>query len=702
MPLKMVRPARVTMNGAIRPYATNTPLKAPSSTPVRRPSSIARMGSTPATALPAAIAPAKASSEPTDRSMPAPMITTVMPKASSAFTVICRSTFMMLPTVRNLSERKERTTVMAMNARSSPNLPRRSRHLLGACDMGGHLLGGERCGQFDLRAAVPEDQDPVAQAGQLLGVRRGDDDGQPLTGEFVQLVVELGAGAYVDAAGWLCQKQDARPRGQRLAHHDLLLVAAREAVDAHVGPGGPHVERLDLLAHEPPGAAAPVDPAAAQAAQRGERHIVAGAERQDDALRLAGAGDEEDAVPDGLLRGAKPFAVPPGAAPLAEDRLRRVRAAWAYDAGHAQDLALPALEAERFAAGRLDLEAVPGFTHLVLRPPVAAQLAAHHLVDDPGGRSACHVRGHDVVPIPQYGDAVGEGKYLLEAVAYVDDAQAVFLELADDVDDPDRLTGPDRGGGLVEDEQPAVLAYRPGDRHELLLAYAQVAHQGGGVDVQAHLVQQLAGAPAHPAMAHDGVEAAQEEVLGHTQVAHQSELLIDHDHPGAPGLENVAEAVPFPVDADRALVRLVGAREDLHQGRLARTVLPHQRVHLTPVDLQLHALQDLDAAERLADPLELQQHQKVTPQRRITFAYGVVSPVRITAFASQVSSLNSSCPTWSMPARATLGIASSRRDSSPWKDSLPVSSSRVRTARSTSSSIRTASRTSSSGGLPGA
>src|SRR5690625_700484 len=146
-----------------------------------------RIGSIPATALPAAMAPAKASSEPTERSIPAPIMTTVMPKASSALTDICLSALVTLPIVRKRSERKERTTVMAMNASSRPNLPKRLRHLPGACDMGGHLLGSEWLVQLDLRPAIAEDQDPVAQAGKLLGIRGGDDDGEPLSGELVQL-----------------------------------------------------------------------------------------------------------------------------------------------------------------------------------------------------------------------------------------------------------------------------------------------------------------------------------------------------------------------------------------------------------------------------------------------------------------------------------------------------------------------------------
>src|SRR5690625_1349637 len=165
------------MNGAMRPYATNAPLKAPSATPVSRPRRMERIGSIPATAVPAAMAPANARSEPTERSMPAPMITTVMPNARSAFTEICLNTFVTFPTVRKRSDRNDSTSVMAMNASSRPNLPSSSRHLFCARDMRGHLLCGERGVELDDRPSIAEDQNPVTQSRQLLRVAGGDDDG---------------------------------------------------------------------------------------------------------------------------------------------------------------------------------------------------------------------------------------------------------------------------------------------------------------------------------------------------------------------------------------------------------------------------------------------------------------------------------------------------------------------------------------------
>ncbi len=54
---------------------------------------------------------------------------------------------------------------------------------------------------------------------------------------------------------------------------------------------------------------------------------------------------------------------------------------------------------------------------------------------------------------------------------------------------------------------------------------------------------------------------------------------------------------------DRAGIRLVDAREHLHQRRLPRAVLTDERVHLSGSQLELRILQCLDAWEMLVDPL---------------------------------------------------------------------------------------------------
>jgi hypothetical protein len=69
----------------------------------------------------------------------------------------------------------------------------------------------------------------------------------------------------------------------------------------------------------------------------------------------------------------------------------------------------------------------------------------------------------------------------------------------------------------------------------------------------------------------------------------------------------VAEGDLVAVDADRALVRRMDAREHLHQRGLAGAVLSDDGVDLTRPEVEVHAVEHLHADEALADSLHLQQ-----------------------------------------------------------------------------------------------
>ena len=55
------------------------------------------------------------------------------------------------------------------------------------------------------------------------------------------------------------------------------------------------------------------------------------------------------------------------------------------------------------------------------------------------------------------------------------------------------------------------------------------------------------------------------------------------------------------VDDDLSAIRLVVPGDDLDQGRLAGTILSEQRQHRTADGVEVHAMEDLDAAKGLAN-----------------------------------------------------------------------------------------------------
>ena len=58
---------------------------------------------------------------------------------------------------------------------------------------------------------------------------------------------------------------------------------------------------------------------------------------------------------------------------------------------------------------------------------------------------------------------------------------------------------------------------------------------------------------------------------------------------------------------DAAGIRRQQAGDDVHQRRLARAVLPHQRVDSARADLQRHAVERKDAGKRLPHALHFEQ-----------------------------------------------------------------------------------------------
>ena len=106
-------------------------------------------------------------------------------------------------------------------------------------------------------------------------------------------------------------------------------------------------------------------------------------------------------------------------------------------------------------------------------------------------------------------------------------------------------------------------------------------------------------APAHETEAR-GLHA-QDHVLRHREVRRERELLVDHLHAGAPGLQRIPGPVGGPVEGHLSPVGRQGAGEDRHERALARTVLAHERADLAGSDLQVDSVQRDGGPEGLPD-----------------------------------------------------------------------------------------------------
>ena len=195
-------------------------------------------------------------------------------------------------------------------------------------------------------------------------------------------------------------------------------------------------------------------------------------------------------------------------------------------------------------------------------------------------------------------------------MADVDDADALLGQVAHDLEQLLDLAVGDRGGGLVHDQYAAVEGDGLDDLHHLLLGDGQVVHLGGGIDAQVKPIQHLLGIADHGPVVHaEGAHgfAAQEDVFGHGHVRHLHQLLVDNGNAVVPGGIDVVDRHRLSVDEDLALLGDVDAAQHLDQRGLARAVLPQKRVDLAGQQLEVHALQRLDAGKRLADVFHFEQ-----------------------------------------------------------------------------------------------
>ncbi len=232
------------------------------------------------------------------------------------------------------------------------------------------------------------------------------------------------------------------------------------------------------------------------------------------------------------------------------------------------------------------------------------QLGADHQLGELLGGGRLRVGGADRGAAPDDGDVVGDLQHLAQLVRDEDDGQALGLELAQVVEECVDLLRHQHGGGLVEDERPGAPVEDLEDLHALAVGDTEVLDQGVRAHAEAVRVRDLQDLLA--GLAADAVEllAAENDVLQDGEVVGEHEVLVHHADAAGDGVTRVVEGDLLPVDGDGALVRLLHAVEDLHQGRLAGTVLTDQGVDRALADGDGDVLVGDDAGETLRDAVQ--------------------------------------------------------------------------------------------------
>ena len=163
----------------------------------------------------------------------------------------------------------------------------------------------------------------------------------------------------------------------------------------------------------------------------------------------------------------------------------------------------------------------------------------------------------------------------------------------------------DGRGGLVHDQDGAVVADGLGDLHQLGLGQGQLAHPRARVDVEAQPREQLAGPLVEAPEVDHGPQApwltAEVDVLRHRHAADGRQLLRDDGEPVLQGLGRRGEVHQLALHPQRPRVAAEDPHEHVQEGGLAGPVAPAQGVNAARLQGEAAVPERGDAAEGLGD-----------------------------------------------------------------------------------------------------
>jgi hypothetical protein len=302
----------------------------------------------------------------------------------------------------------------------------------------------------------------------------------------------------------------------------------------------------------------------------------------------------------------------------ADERFHQLILAVAGDAGDTEDLAAPDLQ----------VDAVDDLASPIVLDDQAGDLQGDiarvrfAAIDHERNLTADHQLGqvlfvglrrdaltHDLAAADDR-DPVGDLQDFVELVADEHDAVPGGRQPAQDSEDLLGLLGREDGRRLVQDQDLGIAIERLEDLHALLPADRQGAHLGIGIDLEAEAMAELDDAlGCFLAIQEERVGhrlLAEDDVLGDGQHGHEHEVLVDHADATGDRIRGTTQGDGLPVHQDLALVGLGQPVQDVHEGRLAGTVLTQQGVDLARPDLQVDAVVGDDARIALRDPAHLE------------------------------------------------------------------------------------------------
>ena len=216
--------------------------------------------------------------------------------------------------------------------------------------------------------------------------------------------------------------------------------------------------------------------------------------------------------------------------------------------------------------------------------------------------------GGNILPVPEHRDAVAIVENLHHPVGNIDDRDALVHQLPHDVEQNLRFLFGQRGGRFVQDQDPAIEGERLGNLDQLLLGNRQAADQGGGIDI-AKPAQHIGRLFCQPGVIHQrraaDIGCRHENVFSNADVRAQRDFLM-HEADAQPLRDcGRGNSHHLSVEADFAAVGPQNAIDDVHQGRLAGSILAGNGMHFALAQLEPDIPQGLNGSERLAEIVNL-------------------------------------------------------------------------------------------------
>ena len=273
----------------------------------------------------------------------------------------------------------------------------------------------------------------------------------------------------------------------------------------------------------------------------------------------------------------------------------------------------------------------------MLRDLPRREIAPDHRAHEVVGIHPRKLPGDDEPAVAQDGDALAQSEDLLEPVRDEEDCDARLAQRRGHAEQPVDLDGRQRRRRLVHHDHARIERERLCDLDELLLRDRQAAGDAVGVEANPEPLEDRVGLLAHGTAvdAPAGAErlAADEDVLDDGEVGEERRLLVDHGDPGVAGICGPVHRDLDPVDEQPPAVRRVHGGEDLHERRLAGTVLADEGVRLAGVEVDRDVLERMDRSERLRDVLEREDRgarRRRRPVHRAHRPRSTQMPLRIT------------------------------------------------------------------------